>query len=254
VRLDGKAAIITGAGSGIGRAAALLFASEGAQVAVVDIDESGAAETARLAAAANPTLPGEVRPFHGDITDPASVAAAVDAAAAAFGRLDVLYNNAGGSVMEDGAVAELSFDVWQRVIALNLTGTFLTSKYALAHLAASGGGSIINAGSYIALVGFAGRDAYTAAKGGVVALTRAMAVEYAPLAIRVNCICPGAVATERVKRFFDEDPRVQPLVDQHLLGVGRPEDIAYAALHLASDEARITTGSVMVVDSGLTAR
>jgi NAD(P)-dependent dehydrogenase (short-subunit alcohol dehydrogenase family) len=249
-RLDGKVVFLTGAGSGIGRAGAQLFAREGARVVVADISRAGGEETVRLVKAAG----GEALYIETDVTQPASVERAIREAVSAYVKLNVLYNNAGGSTMKDGPVTEVSLDEWHRTINVDLYGTFLCCKYGIPELIKAGGGSVINTTSYVALAGTGGRDAYTAAKGGVLALTRSLAVEYAKHNIRVNALAPGAIQTERVKKFLAEDPRVQTFVDMHLLGLGIPEDIAHAALFLASDEARIITGVIFPVDSGLAAK
>jgi len=249
-RVDGKVVFLTGAGSGIGRAGAQLFAREGAKVVVADISREGGAETVRLIKAAG----GEALYVETDVTQPASVEQAVRETVRAYGTLNVLYNNAGGSTINDGPVTEVSLNEWHRTINVDLYGTFLCCKYGIPELMKAGGGAVINTTSYVALAGTRGRDAYTAAKGGVLALTRSLAVEYAKHGIRVNAIAPGAIQTERVKKFLAEDPRVQTFVDMHLLGLGIPEDIAHAALFLASDEARIITGVIFPVDSGLAAK
>jgi NAD(P)-dependent dehydrogenase (short-subunit alcohol dehydrogenase family) len=248
-RLDGKVVFITGAGSGIGRAGALAFAKEGAQVAVADISSEGGQASVELVRQAG----GQASYIETNVTDPASVKRAIGTAVSTYGRLNVLYNNAGGSTANDGPVDSVSLDEWWRTINVDLFGTFLCCKYGIPELIKAGGGSVINTTSYVALSGIPGRDAYTAAKGGVLALTRSMAVEYAKHNIRVNAIAPGAIQTDRVKKFLAEDPRVQSLVDKHLLGLGVPEDIANMALFLASDESRISTGVVFPVDSGLAA-
>lgn len=248
-RLDGKVAFITGSGAGIGRAAARLFASEGARVAVADISRDGGEETARLIRAAR----GEAIYVETDVADPQSVERAVKTAVAEYGRLNVLYNNAGGSTMADGPVTEVAIEEFWRAIRLDLFGTFLCCKHGIPELVRAGGGAVINMTSIVALIGVKGRDAYTAAKGGVLALTRSMAIEYAKDKVRVNAIAPGAIQTERVKNQLAHDPRVEALIRRHPLGLGEPDDVARLALFLASDEARIITGAIYPLDSGYTA-
>jgi len=248
-RLDGKVAFITGSGSGIGRAGAVLFALEGAKVVIADISREGGERTEAMAR----DMGGDATYIHADVTDPDSVERAIAAAIATYGRLNILYNDAGGSTAQDGPVTKVSLDEFWRTIKVDLYGTFLCCKYGIPELIKAGGGAVINTTSVVAMAGIKGRDAYTAAKGGVLALTRSMAVGYARHGIRVNAIAPGATLTERVKKFLADDPRMDNVSDRHLLGMGEPEDIARMALFLASDEARVITGAIFPVDSGWTA-
>ena len=245
-RLDGKVAVITGAGSGIGRATALRFAQEGAAVMVADISEELGLATVEAVA----TDGGDARFVLTDVTEPDSVAALIDTTVATHGGLHVLHNNAGGSTTRDASVVDVSIDEWWRAINLNLFGAFLGCRFGIPAIIASGGGSVINMTSSVALLGTAGRDAYTAAKGGVAALTRSVAKEFGPHNVRVNAIAPGAVATERVLSMMGEranewmDPAAGvPLMSQ-------PSDIADAALFLACDESRTVTATIVTVDGG----
>ena len=245
-RLEGKRVFLTGGAKGIGRAAAVLFAAEGARVAIADIDEEGGAETAALANAEA----GEAVFLEADVTQGKAVAAAVGDAAERFGGLDVLYNNAGGATPADGPVTEASEEEFRRAISLDLFGTFLVCKHGLPRLIAAGGGAVVNTASSVALNGLPGRDCYTAAKGGVAALTRSMAVEYGPQGIRVNALAPGTVRTARVIAMLERDAAVRGMAARHLVGLIEPEDVARLALYLASDESARTTGQVIAVDSG----
>ena len=247
-RLEGKRVFLTGGAKGIGRAAAVLFAAEGARVAIADIDEDGGAETAALANAEG----GEAVFLTADVTQGNAVAAAVGAAAERFGGLDVLYNNAGGATPADGPVTEASEEEFRRAIGLDLFGTFLVCKHGLPRLIAAGGGAVVNTASSVALNGLPGRDCYTAAKGGVAALTRSMAVEYGPQGVRVNALAPGTVRTARVIAMLERDAAVRGMAARHLVGLIEPEDVARLALYLASDESARTTGQVIAVDSGFT--
>lgn len=244
-RLDGKIALITGAGTGIGRAAAILFAREGAKVAIAEIDPIAGEETAHLAGNGAIAIPT-------DVTDPGSIERAIRAAVAQFGALHVLHNNAGGSTAADNTAVEAPLEEFWRAIKLDLYGTFLGCRFGIPAIAASGGGSVINMSSSVALMGLAGRDCYTAAKGGIAAITRSLAVAYGPQNVRVNAIAPSVTLTERVKRLVAGNANLQTLTDSHLVGLIEPEDIANCALYLASDESRMVTGQVIPVDSGAT--
>lgn len=245
-RLEGKVAFITGSGSGIGRAGAILFAREGARVVVADISREGGERTVAMAR----DLGGDVTFVHTDVTEAESVECAIAATVAAYGKLDILYNDAGGSTAQDGPVTKVSLDEFWRTIKVDLYGTFLCCKFGIPELIKAGGGAVINTTSVVALAAVPGRDAYTAAKGGVLALTRSLAATYAKHKIRVNAIAPGAILTDRVRKFIGDDPKVAGMMDRHLLGMGEPNDIAQMALFLASDDARIITGAIYPVDSG----
>ena len=244
-RLAGKVALITGAGTGIGRATAVLFAREGAKVAVAEIDAASGEETAHLAGN------GAIA-IHADVTDPDSLERAIRTAVDKFGALHVLHNNAGGSTAADNTAVAAPLDEFWRAIKLDLYGTFLGCRFGIPAIIKSGGGSVINMSSNVALMGVAGRHCYTAAKGGIAATTRSLAVAYAPQKVRVNAIAPSATMTERVKRLVAGNTALQKLADSHLLGLIEPDDIANCALYLASDKSRMVTGQVLPVDSGVT--
>jgi NAD(P)-dependent dehydrogenase (short-subunit alcohol dehydrogenase family) len=254
-RLDGKVAIVTGGGSGLGRASALLFAREGARVAVVDLDGDAAQAVADEVVEAG----GKALAVQTDVASARDAARLVEETVAGLGALHVLYNNAG--VNSSGGVVEGTEDDWDRCLAVNAKGTFLCSQAAVPAIAEAGGGAIVNQGSVAALVGVANFAAYSAAKGAVVALTRAMAVELAPLGIRVNVLCPGTVATPlmepllRARGGGDLDKGLALTAEKYPLGrLGAPEEIAQVACFLASDDAAFVTGAVYTVDGGMTAQ
>lgn len=247
-RLDGKVAVITGSGSGIGRSAAHRFTAEGAKVAVADLSEEAGEQTARLVREAG----GDATYFRTDVTDEASVQAMVAGLLDRYGQLDVVYNNCGGSTARDGRVHEVPLDEWWRTINIDLFGTFLVSRCAIPAML-DRGGAIINTASAAALVGTTGaRSCYTAAKGGIVAMSRAMAATYHDEGIRVNVISPGGTATDRVVNAMSARGALPDLDTPRIPPLGRPEDIANAAVYLASDEAKMVTGIVLPVDGGAT--
>ncbi|QEC46365.1 SDR family oxidoreductase [Baekduia soli] len=255
MRLEGKVAAITGAGSGMGRAAALRFAQEGAVVVVVDIDGPAAQAVRDEVAAAG----GRAMAVRADVAQASDVKGMVDAAESTFGGLDILYNNAGywryaidgyEPGVTDGPSPLLTEDIWETTINVSLKGTYLGARYGIPALRRRGGGSIINCSSVAAFrVGHGASDAYTAAKGGVVALTRSLAVEHGPEGIRVNCIVPGPIETPLVDRIPPE-AREAFGANVPLGRWGRPEDIANMALFLASSESAYCTGQMFVVDGG----
>jgi len=245
MRLSGKAAFVTGAGGGIGRAICARFLEEGAQVAATDIDLSGAGD------AIGHAPDGQAIALQCDAGDSDSVREAIGQAAAAFGKLNVLCGVAGGSSPQDGIITEAPEEEFWRVIRLDLFGTFLTCKHGLPELIKAGGGSVINMTSITALMGVPDRDCYTAAKGGVASLTRSLATEYARYAIRVNAIAPGMTLTPRVQARAASE-HIMGLAGRHLFGPAEPIDVAHMAVYLASDESRMVTGHVLPVDSGVT--
>ena len=244
-RLEGKVALITGAGTGIGRATGILFAREGAKVAVAEINGETGEETAHLAGGGAIAIPTDVR-------DEESMKSAVAAAVRHFGALHVLHNNAGGSTPQDNSAVEAPIEEFWRVIRLDLFGTFLGCRFGIPEIAKAGGGSVINMSSNLALMGVAGRDCYTAAKGAIASLTRSLAVEFAPRRVRVNALAPSVTLTERVRSLIAHNPALGRLAGSHLLGLIEPSDVAEAALYLASEESRMVTGQILPVDSGVT--
>ena len=250
-RLGGKVALITGAGMGIGREAARLFAAEGARVVVADIDERAAGETAAAIAAAG----GEALATVGDVALEADVARMIAAGVARFGALHVLYNNAGVLWKDrDRSVLETDETWWDRVIAVNLKSVFWVTKHGIPHLRRAGGGSIILMGSVSALVGFTrAQDAYTAAKGGLISLGKSLAIQFARDRIRCNVIHPGIVDTPLQAPYLTDALRREFETGIPLGRIAEPREIASVALFLASDESSYMTGAELVVDGGFTA-
>ncbi|HXQ61144.1 MAG TPA: glucose 1-dehydrogenase [Acidimicrobiales bacterium] len=250
-RLSGKVALITGAGSGIGRVAAELFASEGAAVVVADVAAGAARETVAAITAAG----GRAAAVTVDVADEGQVADMVGSAVDTFGALNVLFNNAGIFPGDDGGLLDTPPATWDRVMQVNLKGVWLGCRAAVPAMIDSGGGSIVNVASFVALMGAAtAQVAYTASKGGVLAFTRELAVEYARSGIRANSLCPGPIDTPLlVELLADPERRQRRLVHVPMGRLGRPEEIARAALFLASDDSSFMTGSALVVDGGITA-
>ncbi len=252
MRLNGKVAIVTGAGSGIGEATAKLFAEEGAKVVVADIEPNlGRKVVEQISKKGGAAVQVVV-----DVSKADEVKGMIDKCINTFGKLDVLFNNAGIEGPE-GPLWEGEEEDWNRVIDVNLKSIFLGCKYAIPHMMRTGG-SIINTASELGLVGTPSHPAYSASKGGVIALTRSLALQCAPYGIRVNCICPGATETPLLKRWIGEkqkNERTREVIKEIPLGrLGKPIEIAHAALYLASDESSFTTGSILVIDGGSTAQ
>jgi NAD(P)-dependent dehydrogenase (short-subunit alcohol dehydrogenase family) len=244
-RLEGKVAVITGAASGIGAASAVRFSDEGAKVVVADVD-------ARAGQALADRIGGSF--FEVDVTDAAGVEAMYDHALQRWGRLDVSFNNAGISPPEDDSILTTGLDAWRRVQEVNLTSVYLCCQAALPRLLAGSGGSIINTASFVALMGAAtSQISYTASKGGVLALSRELGVQFAREGVRVNALCPGPVSTPLLQELFAKDPEraARRLVHVPMGRFGRPEEIAAAAAFLASDDASFITASTFVVDGGI---
>ncbi|MFL5962899.1 MAG: glucose 1-dehydrogenase [Gaiellaceae bacterium] len=247
-RLDGKICVITGAGGGMGREAALLFSDEGAQVCVADVNLEAAKS---VASEARDAFAQQV-----DVADEVSVNAMMDATAARYGGIDVLYNNAGISPNDDASVLDTGVDAWDRVQAVNTKGVFLCCKHGIPYLRQRGGGSVINVASFVAILGAAtSQISYTASKGAVLSMTRELAVQFARENIRVNALCPGPVETPLLLSIFGDDPAALERRRTHwpMGRLAKPREIVNGALFLASDESSYVTGSTFLVDGGLTA-
>jgi NAD(P)-dependent dehydrogenase (short-subunit alcohol dehydrogenase family) len=254
MRLKGKVALITGASSGMGKSAALLFASEGAKVIV---NYAHSPEKADEVVSAIKRAGGEAVSIAADISKEDSIIVMVDSALKKFGKIDILYNNAGIELQKP--VTATTEDEWNNVLDTNLKGMFLCCKHIIPIMVKNGSGSIINTASVAGLAGTSNLVAYSASKGGVIALTRALAIEHAPDKIRVNAICPGAIDTPMIRRFIEASPDPKAMEAQlatmHPLGrMGQPEDVAKLALFLASDESSFMTGAIIPIDGGYTAQ
>lgn len=253
MKLAQRTAVITGAGSGIGQAMALLFAREGAQLLIADVNEDAAQETASSVTAAG----GTCAALRVDVSQPEQVRHMIEQVQSIYGRLDVLCNNAGIGSTTDVVACEP--DEWDRVMAVNVRSVYLGCKYAIPGMIAQGGGVIINTASIAGMVGLVKRAVYSASKGAVIALTRQVAIEYVEQGIRVNCLCPGTVDSPWVGRLLHQaaNPTAErtALVARQPMGrLGTPEEVAAAALYLASDDAAFITGTGLIIDGGLTAR
>ena len=249
MRLKGRVAVVTGSGSGIGRASAVLFAKEGAKVVIVDCVRESGLKTVDMIS----KIGGESVFVEADVSKTADVQGMVRSALKKFGRIDIVFNNAGINL--EKAVTDTSEQEWDKIMDVNLKGVFLCSKYAIPEMIRGGGGVIINTASIRGLVGQYHESAYCASKGGVVLLTRAMALDYGCQNIRVNCICPGAILTPLTQAFLDSSPdperEVQETLKKIPLGrMGQPVDVARVALFLASDESAYLTGLAIPVDGG----
>jgi NAD(P)-dependent dehydrogenase (short-subunit alcohol dehydrogenase family) len=244
-RLDNKVAVITGAASGIGRATARKFAAEGASVVVADFDDVHGPEVAK-----------EINGLFVkvNVADEQSVVAMYDKTAEVFGGIDILFNNAGISPADDDSILTTGLDAWKRVQDVNLTSVYLCCRFGIPHLQARGGGSIINTASFVAVLGSAtSQISYTASKGGVLAMSRELAVQFAREKIRVNALCPGPVNTPLLIELFAKDPEraARRLVHVPMGRFGEPEEIANAVLFLASDDASFVTATTFMVDGGI---
>jgi NAD(P)-dependent dehydrogenase (short-subunit alcohol dehydrogenase family) len=250
-RLAGKVAVITGGGSGIGRAAARMFVAEGAKVVVAEINASLGEASAREAGA-------DARFVKTDVTDEESVKQMVRQAKEAFGRIDVLLNCAGGSLPEDKPVTEVDPSVWDKTINLDMKGPFLCCRHVIPVMVEQGKGSVVNFSSVVALRGNHVAHVYVMAKGGLISFTQALAGAYSPKGIRVNAICPGVVLTERVRSRFTDGNQIRfggidDIAGKYPFAVGQPEDIANVALFLASDESRMVNGAAIPAEGGFSA-
>lgn len=251
MKLEDKVALITGAASGIGLASALLFAREGAAVVIVDIDDVRGQEAATFINNEH----GQASFVHADISSEADCRRMVEYAEDTYGGLHILFNNAGIMHSADGDAVSTAYNVWDLTLRINLTGVYLGCKYGVPALRRAGGGSIINTASFVAKVGAATPQiAYTASKGGVLALTRELAVVHARENIRVNALCPGPLRTELLMKFLDTDAKKQRRLVHIPVGrFGEAEEMAKAALYLASDDSSYVTGAEFMVDGGITA-
>ena len=250
MRLADKVSIITGAGSGMGRVAALRFAAEGSSVVVADYNAAAAEETVRLVRAAG----GKAVPATVDISVEADAKAMVELAIRQFGRLDVLYNNAGIMPEADHSVVDTPVEAWDQVMAVNVRGVYLACKYAIPRMVERHSGSIINVSSFVAILGCSvPQDAYTASKGAVLALTRSLAVQFAPQGVRTNAILPGPVETPLLMDWLlaDEAAKKLRLARNPTGRFGKPDEVVALAVYLASDESAWTNGASLVIDGGI---
>ena len=256
MRLADKVALITGAGSGIGRATATLFAAEGASVAAADLIHESVQETVASITAAG----GVAAALTGDVTDAGDAQRLVQDTVERFGRIDLLVNSAGITARNPSLEGASPEAIWDRVIDVNLKGTYLVSWYAVPEMEKIGGGSIVNLASTMGLVGYpvgigGGFNPYPPSKGGVVQFTRTLAVDYARKNIRVNCLCPGFITTNLTRSLTDDPATLAKLESLHPMGrLGSAEEVAWAALYLASDDASYVTGAALTVDGGYTAQ
>lgn len=251
MRLEGKTALITGGGEGIGKATALLFAKEGAKVGIMGRTRSKLEQVVKESKG-----PGEITAFEGDVSSDADAKKVVEDFYKKYGRIDILFNNAG--ILEGGTVVTTTMDVWDRTININVKGVFLMSKYAVPLMAKHGGGSIINNSSVLGMVGMENCVAYNASKGAVRQITRSMALDHAKENIRVNSICPGYIKTKMDVEFMGNPPDAEEQLDKIAAGMiplvrrAEPVEVGHAVLYLASDDSKYVTGSDLVIDGGWT--
>lgn len=251
MRLSGKVALITGAASGMGRVATRIFAEQGAQVVAADLKQEGLVQTL---AGIDSSLHGSILTVTGDVASSADVERWIDAGVDTFGKVNVLYNNAGIMPDEDTSVIETSEETFQRIMDVNVKGIFLCCKHGIPALQAAGGGSVINIGSFVAIMGCTNpQDAYTASKGAVIALSHSLAVQYGKHGIRANTICPGPVLTPMMETLFATEAEKMKRLNRIPMGrFGRAEDIVWAGVYLASDESSWMTGQEFIIDGGIT--
>ena len=248
MRLDGKVALITGGGSGMGKVASELFAAEGASVVLTDVNDEAGEATA--------TAIGDAAAYiHADVSKESDAEAMVASTVERFGRLDVLYNNAGIMPLDDGSITDADGSIWDAVFSVNVKGVAFGCKYGIPAMIDSGGGSVINVASFVAWLGAAtSQTAYTASKGAVLAMTREIAVEYARKGIRCNALCPGPIETPLLLALLsDEEKRQRRFVHIPMGRLGHAEELAKAALFLASDDSSYMTGASLIIDGGITA-